>query len=296
MKQMNSVMKRLSVALLALSVLVSLLPALPAQAATTKKNITMYVGESFTYTDYSTVKSTASSKKAIVTVKKDSSSPKYSVFTAKKAGTAVLTIKTKNGTTKINVTVKKLAMTIRLKDLGDGEILVTVKNNTKQVFEDVTVAYTLVDADGNEVKADDVRVYSILPGKNSYSTISYNNYSFSVDVENSKASISVLDRSPSRSYKDVSAKIKTTISDETSEDSVVVSITTKNNYTDYAYGNHFILIYNAEDQIIGCTSRSFYLKSKASDTTSVTLYLNLYEGYDHYKVYTRAYNSKYKSF
>lgn len=295
-KPMKLFFRRIAATMLALAMVISLLPAAPVQAATQTKSMTMYVGEAFSYTDYSTVKSTSSSKKSVVSVKKDSSNPKYAIFTAKKAGNATLTIKTKNGTTKIKVTVKKLDMTVTMKDLGNGYIYVSVKNNTKQVFEDVTVNYSLADADGNEVKADDVRIYTLLPGKTSYNTISYNNYSYSVDVANSKAVVSEVDRSPSRSYKDVSSKIKATVSDESGDDSVVVSITTKNNYSDYASGNNFILIYNAEDQVIGCTSRSFYLKSKASDTTSVTLYLNLYPGYDHYKVITRGYNSKYKSF
>ncbi|MGN0169828.1 MAG: hypothetical protein ACI39H_03585 [Lachnospiraceae bacterium] len=292
-KPMKNMMKRLPATVLTLALLFCLLPPSSVQAATTSKSITMYVGEVFNYTDYSTVKSTSSSKKTVVSVKKDSSNPKYAIFTAKKAGSATLTIKTKNGTTKIKVTVKKLSMTVSMKDLGNGYIYVSVKNSTKQVFEDVTVNYSLVDADGNEVKSDDKKIYSVLPGKTSYGTIYYNNYSYSVDIANSKASVTEVDRYPNRTYKDISSKIKTTVSEEAGEDTMVVSITSKNNYTDYAHVYNFILIYNAENQVIGCENRSTYLKSKASDTTSLTLYINLYPGYDHYKVITRSYSSKF---
>lgn len=280
---------------LALLMVLTLVPAKQAQAATKKKNLTLYVGESIYYTDYYKVKKVSTSKKSIVSVSKDKQYNYRTNMTAKKPGKATVTIKTTRGTHKLNITVKKFDLSVSMKDMGHGYILVSVKNNTKQIFDSAYIAYSIVDLTGAEVALDSVRVNSLLPGKTSYATISYNQYSYTPDMTNSKAKAYAPDRYPNHSYTVRSSKIETNISNEILDSSSIsFNLTYKNRSTSSIRGNVFVLFYDKNDNVIGLQTRSLYLNAGAADTSKITGYLNLMDGYDHYKIITRAYSSKLK--
>ncbi len=289
--------KRLCALALALLMVISLIPAMPTQAAKTKtKKVTMYVGEAFYYTNYSKVKKISCSKKSVVSAKKDSKNPSHTDLVAKKAGSAKVTIKTQYGTMKLNVTVKKFSMSVSMKDCGKGTILVSVKNNTKQIFDSATVAYSIADVNGTEVLRDTVRVRSLLPGKVSYTTISYNQYSVTPCIEHSIAKVGLPNRNPNYSYSNISSKVKlteTNFKEDTS--SLSFTLTMKNNSSKTANGQIFILLYDEFDNVIGmAVPRSVYLTGKSVNSTTVNIYFNLVNGYDHYKILTRTYSSVYK--
>ena len=148
---MNKLTKRVLSVFLALAMIVTILPPVTAQAATKTEKMTLYKGEIVKNYVYGTLKSVSSSKKAVATVKKDSGN---AVITAKKPGKATISIKTNRGTFKYAVTVKKLDVTATLSDMGNGNMLLTVKNNTKQTFTYVSVDYVIKNDQGETIKTD----------------------------------------------------------------------------------------------------------------------------------------------
>lgn len=156
---MKKMMKRLVSFVVALAMIATVIPVVNAEAATTKK-MTLYVGEAVYFTDYGKVSSVTSSKKSVVSAAKDKENNTHANLKAKKAGTSTVTVKTKYGTTKIKVTVKKLAFDVKLTQLSEGSVLVSVKNNTKQAFDYANVTYTLKGADG-EILEKDKKLISI---------------------------------------------------------------------------------------------------------------------------------------
>ncbi|MCR4956375.1 MAG: hypothetical protein K6A30_06800 [Lachnospiraceae bacterium] len=298
MKKTNT-LKRVAALVLALVMVFSMVPAMPSKAASTR-SVTLYVGEAIYYTNYNKVRSTKSSKKSVASVSKDSSNNTHANIRAKKAGKATLTIRTTAGTQKIKVTVKKLNVTASLKDLGNGYVMITVKNHTKQIFESLTVGYALTDTSGNIVLKDTVNVYNVLPGKTSYTKVYYNQRAYSLNINTSAAVVghsTYGSRSINYKYTNRSSKVKASVTDRTSDSSSIsFNVTTKNKTSASVSGSNYILLYDASNNVIGVENRSFYLRSHATDTTKITIYTSTYKNYDHYKILTRAYSKKYKGF
>lgn len=297
---MKKLTKRLLTAVLALAMLVTVIPVVDAQAATTNEKVTMYVGESFSYSAYGNgITSVSSSKKSVVKVSKDKKYNYQANFTAKKAGTATLTIKYKNysnkvNTVKIKVTVKKRDLTVTMKEMSGGYVLLAIKNNTKQTFDDAIISYTLKTPDGEVLISDTTYAYDLGAGKTVYDTVSYNDYTYTIDIDQCSAKVTAVRRSPNYTYKDLSSKLTVDVSEETSSDSEILTIKTKNTSSTTMSGDIYVLLYDANDNVVGMRSVSVYLKGKAVDTDTVTIYYNLYDGYDHYEIKKFAYSKTYK--
>jgi hypothetical protein len=263
------------------------------QAKTQTKSLTLYVGEVYTLSATYQIKSVSSNKKSVASAAKDSSSTYRANITAKKAGKATVTIKTKGGNVKYSITVKKLDVTGTFIDEGNGYLLLKIKNNTKQTFTTVGFKYTLKDASGEVMEETTTLVSDVVAGKTVYKEISYNQNTFTPDLSQCTIKAVSDNRSANAKYTDVSSKIKTTVTDErdTSERSIKFTIKTKNTLKKNVTANVYILVYDANGQLIDENSRSFYLKSKATDTNSATCYF--YTGTDvntlTYKVSTVAY-------
>jgi hypothetical protein len=277
--------------------LIAMVPAVNVtnvQAATVKKSLTLYKGEAIYFTDYSTVKSVSSSKKSVVTVKKDSERDYRANITAKKTGKATLTMKTKSKTYKYTITVKKLDVTAKITDMGNGYLLLTVKNNTKNTFTSVDFSYTLKNEQGEVVKSDTRSVSNVVAGKTVYDYISYDNYSYDVDPSKCSAKATGVSRDPDATYKNVSSKVTYTVTeDDNGSDTLTLSVKSKNTLKkDYARGYHYILVYDADNNVIGLKTINIYLKAGAVNTDTAKIYYGPYGyqyGYDHYKVVTVAY-------
>ncbi|MCD7709502.1 MAG: hypothetical protein LUI02_06480 [Clostridiales bacterium] len=291
---MKKLTKRLIAAVLVLTMLVVIVPVTDAQAATSSKttSYTVYKGEEFTWTNYETVKSVKSSDKKIVKATKDSSANYKVDLKAKKVGKAKITVKTNYGTYYLNLTVKKLAVKVTLSKMSDGYVLVKVKNKTDQTFDGVYVDYTLVDGDGDTVASNTMTVSNCVAGKAVYDYIYYNSYSYDVDIDASTAKVSSAYHTPSYTYKNRSSKVKVTAKETTDESgNLTISLTNTNTASKPITGCNYILIYDADDNIIGLDTRSFYLASKVTDTSvGVTIYSSLYPDYDHYVIKTVAYS------
>ena len=166
---MKQAMKRLVTFCLAVAMIAAFLPATVAKAAT--KSMTMYKGEALSFTTYSTVSKVSSSKSKVVKASKNKEDDIYTDLIAKATGKSTVTIKTKNGTNKLNITVKKLDMTAKVVSVAGGYATLAIKNNTAQTFDKIEVTYTLKDANGEVVKQDAEIVYHVLAKKTSYDSV-----------------------------------------------------------------------------------------------------------------------------
>lgn len=293
---MKQAMKRLLTLCLAVAMIAVLLPATVTQAATKAESLTLYVGEKIYVTNYSNVSKVSTSNKAVVAAAKDKENATHANLTAKKAGTATVTITTKSGTMKYKVTVKKLSFDVKLTQLSEGEVLISVKNNTKQTFDYAYVTYTLKGADGAVLEKDKKMVDDLLPGKTSYAKIIYSTYDFTIDISQCSGKVTEVDRSISAKYTDRSAKVSITDTMDLDVNPGYATLTMKlkNKISSSVSGTVYIMLYDAADQLIGVRPLSIYLKGSAIETETVKLDTKYsYPTYDHYKLAIRAYSKAY---
>ena len=293
---MKQTMKRLVTFCLAVVMVFTLLPATAAEAATKTEKITLYVGESIYATNYSDVTKVTSSNKKVVAVGRDKEYTYRANMTAKKPGTSMITIKTKRGTMKYKVTVKKLAFDVKLTELSDGEVLVSVKNNTNHIFDYVEVTYTLKGADGAVLEEDKRMVYDLLPGKTSYDKIFYSTYDFTIAIKKCSAKISSVYRSPEAKYVDRASKL--TITDKgnmkTNPGYATLTLKLKNKISSSMSGSVYILLYDKKDRLIGVRTLSVFLKGSAVETETEKIDTTYsYPSYDHYKIVKNVYTKDY---
>jgi hypothetical protein len=213
-------------------------------------------------------------------------------MTAKAAGKATVTVKGSSGTGKFQVTVKKLSFSVKLKNLAGSYATIAIKNNTAQTFEKIAVSYTFKDADGEVVKQDTETVSRVPAKKTVYASIYVgSSQAEMIDLASSSAKVTEVQHDPDYTYKDVSSKVTATVKDETENDSnVTFSVTSKNSTNQAVYGYNYILIYDADDTLLGVTSLSIYLDKKATNT-STNGYISkyTYPAYDHFEIVTQAY-------
>ena len=286
---MNRLTKRILSVFLALAMIVTLVPPVTAEAAKAK-SIVLYKGEVVEVSDnfYSTVKSVSTSKKSIVAAKKDSKRDYKAVLTAKKAGKSTVTIKTKRGTLKYAITVKNYKFAVSFKDIGNNKILMTVKNNNKDAFDQVQFTYSLCDASGNEVEKKEKVFSDLLPGKKSYETISV--YGLDIDPSQCSAKVKANNRYLDAKYTNLGSKVKVTTTENTTSDYTEITLKMKNNSKSSARGSVFVLIYDAQDNILDM--RDLYvgtLDAGNVKTESVKIY-NYIGEYDHCEVVPAIYS------
>lgn len=286
---MNRLTKRILSAFLAMAMIVTLVPPVTAQAAKAK-SIVLYKGEVVEVSDnlYSTVKSVSTSKKSIVAAKKDSKRDYKAILTAKKAGKSTVTIKTKRGTLKYAITVKNYKFAVSFKDIGNNKILMTVKNNNKDAFDQVQFTYSLCDASGNEVEKKEKVFSDLLPGKKSYETISV--YGLDIDPSQCSAKVKANNRYLDAKYTNLGSKVKVTTTENTTSDYTEITLKMKNNSKSSARGSVFVLIYDAQDNII--EMKDIYvgtLDAGNVKTESVKIY-NYIGEYDHCEVVPAIYS------
>lgn len=287
---MKQTMKRLVAFCLAVAMIAILLPATVTQAAT--RNVTMYKGEVLSYTTYSTVSKVSSSKSKVVKATKNKERDIYADLIAKATGKSTVTIKTKYGTDKLNITVKKLDMTVKVVSISGGYVTLAIKNNTAQTFDKIEVTYTLKDANGEVVKQDTEKVYHVMAKKTAYDRVYVGSSQTDLlELSACTAKVTGIEHDPGSIYKDVSSKVKATVKDEKeSGNSIEFSVTTKNTTNEIVSGNYYVMIYDSDDTLIGVDRRSIYLSKKATDTsTSGYISKYSYPSYDHYKIIVQAY-------
>ncbi len=223
MKHLTSMMKRVVTVCLALVMILTVLPAVPAQAST--GSVTMYVGEKTFYRAHGIVTDVTSTKSGIVEAGKSKLHSSYSEIemTAKKTGKSTVTIQTNSGTEKVNVTVKKLDMPVKVKHLSPSKVTLVVENPANRVFEKVEISYTLKDAEGNVLEQDkkELKYFDMCAKKKSYASIYVGRYRDQIDEASCTAEVTYLESYPVTVYKDVSKKVKVTISNEKEKDGTI---------------------------------------------------------------------------
>lgn len=275
--------KKITALFLALALLVTLIPPTAAKAATRTQSDTLLVGEVVNYTPFlGTIKSVATNKKAVATVKKKDGK---AVVTAKKAGKAVITIKTTRGTNKIKLTIKKANFTCKLAELTSGYVLLSVKNNTSVYVDSATVAYTLKTPEGEVIEQKTCYVSDLMPNKTGYAKIYYNSYSFAVSIENSSAKVQSQTRSLSAKYTSRISTTKVTVTEEDTA-SQKMYIKVQNTYSGAIRGSVDFLFYDENGKAIYLITKSLYLNGKAITSDSLTIPVD----YASYKMVVRAYS------
>lgn len=278
--------KRIVALVLSLALLVTLMPQAAVQAATKTQSETLLVGEVVEYSPIlGTIKSVSTSKKTVATVKKKNGK---AVVTAKKAGSAVITIKSTRGTNKVKLTIKKADISCNLKLLPDGYVLVSVKNNTSIFMDYATVAYTLKNPEGEVIEQKTCTVSDLIPKKTAYTKVYYNNYNFTVSLENSSAKVESHSRSLSAKYKSRVSATKVTVTEEDTA-SQKLSFKVQNTYSGSISGTIDFLFYDENGNITYHTYRSIFLKGKEVTSNSVSTPAE----YASYKTVIRTYSKTY---
>jgi hypothetical protein len=257
----------------------------------------MYVGEAFEgYLYGMTITSVKSSNSKIVKAAKTDRTYAYA-FTAKKAGSATVTVKYKSGsskgTYKLKVTVKKLDFTIKAQNLDNGYVLFKVKNNTAQTFDKVTFSYTLKDSEGDTVAASSTYASYVLTKNTAYETV-YVGSNNDIDCSTAKFKVTEVSRDPNYTYKNTTAKqVYVTKKNEEASGTTGfnLKLTTKNKLNKIVKGVNYIIIYDENNKIIGVEENSLYLSEKETKT-STSIYVSTYSHptYDHYEIVTKAYS------
>jgi hypothetical protein len=177
--------------------------------------------------------------------------------------------------------------------MGDsGELLLTVKNNTKQTFDSVTLSYTLKGADGDVITKDTKTIYDVVAGKTVFSYLSYDNRNYTLDLSQCTVKAAGDSRSISYTYTDASKKVKTTVTPEWDGSNIKFSIKSKNtDKTHTVSGYNYIRVYDEDGNLVDLISDSIYLKAGAVNSTTRSSYFSSSidtSGYT-YKVTTVAY-------
>ena len=287
-------MRKLMMCCLLVTMIVAMIP-MAAEAATKTEKLTLYVGEETYVMVFYDVSKVTSSDKKVVSAEIDKTNKTHVNLTAKKAGTSTITVKTKRGTLKYRITVKKLTFDVTLTQLSEEEVLIAVKNNTKQIFDYAYVTYTLKGADG-AVLEKDKKIVDLLPGKTSYTKIMYGMYDFTIDISQCSGKVTEVDRSINAKYTDRSAKVSITdtMDMDVNLGYATLTLKLKNKVSSSVSGTVYIMLYDAADQLIGVRPLAIILKGSAVNTETVRIDSEFcYPTYDHYKVVKAAYSKSY---
>ncbi|MCR5451345.1 MAG: hypothetical protein K6F00_01800 [Lachnospiraceae bacterium] len=299
---MKKTLKKLLCLITAITLMFGFVPtaAITSHAASAKK-LTLYTGEAVYVTDYYDVKSCSSSKKNVVSVKRDSQNKKHANIIAKKAGKATVTVKTANKTSKYVITVKDTSKQFNcsmsyITNGSSKSILLKAANKSTQAFDTVEVRYTLKDSSGTVLNEDSTKIYSVAMKKSGYTEIIYDR-NLEVDLNQSYAEAVAVDRNLNKKSVDLTKQVNVKHSGDPiasgSSTELDVTLTSKNkNKNISANVVNYIFIYDSSDTLIYFTKRSAYLKGGATDTTVSKSYLSSQATYDHYKVETTAYGYK----
>lgn len=240
--------------------------SISAEAATKNDKLTLYVGESISYSYYGigTVKSVKSNKSKIVKASKYKGGSK---MVAKKKGKAKVTIKGTRGTWTTTVTVKaKPKFTATLTPIVNEystDVIVKLKNNSDAYFEDVTVTIKYYDAAGIELGSTRRTLYYLGAKKTATDDWAVNVYPHDeASIDWSKTTYAVeYNRSINYKYSDYSKKVKFTDKIVNVDGKNYVRVNVKVNYkgSNGIYPACSVCFYDAAGNIVDIDQSFFYL-------------------------------------
>lgn len=238
-----------------------------AEAATKTTKMTLYVGEKYTYQYFGlgTIKSVKSSKSSVVTAKKKKS--KYNEMTAKKKGSATVTVKGSRGTYKYKITVKsKPKFDVKLERRADGYVTVKVNNKSSVYLDDLKVSVIFRNAAGQEVTTETVNIH-YLGAKKSTAGEVYPFPSNGIDYSKTTYTISY-DRDPQRKYTDYTKKVKFSTSLKNGKVAVKTSITYKKRADIYA--GYTVYFYDAKGNVVSVRDGYNYMSGSSKKYRTYT--------------------------
>lgn len=280
--------RRLIAALLTFVVALSLMQTLPVQAAPkmkkhAAKSVTMLKGEKIRhFPALMNMISAKYSKPSVVSVKKNKN---YVVLTAKKTGTATITIvdedypqlERNTYTYKVKVVKPK----VEFKYVGttvENDMVVSVTNKTGYSF-DLVLEYTSRDAKGNELIKAPAVVFDVVDGSTTYITMIGKN-GVAPDFKKSTIKVKKYSYKPENKYTNVTSKI--TMTDELDlsqvkykeaaneyvgaryEGKTFLNLQFENPTSDQVDGKADILWYDEEGKLLGVDTQN--IKMAAGET------------------------------
>ncbi|MCI8509869.1 MAG: hypothetical protein HFJ06_15145 [Lachnospiraceae bacterium] len=223
------------------------LAGITAQAATKTKKLTLYVGEkvNYYYIGLGNLKSVKTNKKAVVAAKKKG---RYNQMTAKKAGSATVTVKGTKGTYVYKITVKKEPeIEVKLERRQDKYININVKNKSSAYLDNVYVDISYKNAAGQEVDSKKIYLYYLGAKKQAAKEDCPIN---SKDVDLSKTTYKVTwSRNMNKDYSDYTKKVKYSLSQSDKYLNIKTSISYKKSCNVFA--GYTVYFYDANGNVIG---------------------------------------------
>lgn len=295
MKEFRKKTRRRLIVCLAAAMVVLLLPG-TVWAKTITKNMTMYVGETYTYSCQLKTSAVKSSNSKVVSAVKGKRYATEIDFKAKKLGKATVTARLGNRKTQFNVTVKKLpSISITMQALPQGDILFTIKNKSDQTFEKIKFEYTLRDKNGEVIKKNTEPCVYLLAKKTAYSTTYIGKTEVeAIDFKKSTAKLVSVEHDPGCAYKDISSKIDLFVFDQKEEEyNLKFKVNVDNLSSREATGQYYILIYDKDEKLLGVRECPFMLDGYAGTEDELILSRGahgLYPGADHYKLVPQAFD------
>lgn len=294
---MRQIRKRVLACTLTMAMMFCLFPVM-TQAAT--KNMTMYVGETVLVYPGKPIAKISNTNGKVVQVKREEPDHIYATLVAAKTGKSKVTMKTGSGTAKINVTVKKADISIKVlaDDSSDSYVYLAVSNKTSKFFEQALIEYTIKDTEGVILKKDTTRVFN-LPAKTVTPMQLY------LDVEDAKsvrlsdisAKVVGLQNDVRNRYVDASSKIKVNIKNKFEKSKEITGTLCWNNTSNQAVSlSYYAMVYDSKNRLIAMTSPTYMMlkagQSNVSDSYS-GLQIPKPKGYHHYKLVKSAYYVKF---
>jgi hypothetical protein len=292
MKRISKVFAILLTFVFAVSVIAVGTPAEVYAAKTT--TITMVKGEKLEFAaDYYNVKSVSSSKKSVVTAKKNPDESTEVILTAKEKGTSNVSIKTDRGTKKYTIKVVGNSIKIKAVAQAGSYLIYEITNNTSVTFEHFYFNWTAKDSDGDELKTGNDYVSYLTAKSTAYASV-YLGYGNTASLKKStaKADLTGHKRYPQYKYTDQASKVKVTVTEKVSGSDVNFKVKFKSSVNEYVSAVADVIFYDSDDNIIDVQNVSNSLGKKETSTREINYY-NAADIYDHCEVVVRAYSSTY---
>lgn len=293
---MRQMIKRMLVCVLAAGMVLGLLPMTTVQAAT--RNMTMYVGETVLIYSGKTITKISTSNSKALQARRQEPDHIHATLVASAVGKSKVTMKTKTGTSTINVTVKKPDFSVKVlkADSSDSYVYLAVNNKSTKFFEQVLLAYTIKDKSGEILKEDTMRIFNV-PAKTITPVSLYLDVKDVKSVELSGISVKVVGmlNDARNCYVDVSSKMKVNLSNKFEKSTEIsYQLSWSNTSKQPVSMSYYALVYNSKNQLIAMTLPTYVCASAGQNNISSAEQYRIVKpkGYHHYKLVKSAYYVK----
>ena len=279
---MKNMIKRAAVMLLSAMLAVPAvsavaMPEMQTVEAAKAKKLSVYAAETYAF-GATSIKS--DNKKIAKAVKNANGT--YDLVGVKK-GTANITVKGGFGAGKYKVTVKDNKTSVKLSKMGDSAVLFTVKNGSKQTFDEVVIKYTIKDKSKKTLYKETQAISGVMAGKTYYAWVDLK-AGETVNVKKSSVSISSLSYRSDFKYTNVTDKVKVSVDDNEKELQTDVHVKIETDYDQTISGHVYLVLRDASNKIVGVKDISRSLKKGNVQNINEKIYPKKVPGYTHYSI------------